>query len=573
MLTYSGLPLPSLNPIIQQVVLNYIPTALATLLEPTWVLLTRLACVMRPLEELRNGNARAQRSLLLKYTSVPPLLVGGRALKSRDVFLVTLTFTAVAANVLTVALSGLFTQEQVFRGETTGFPPAYLPNFPANNTSDPRAITLDNYNQNDAFYVASANFTNRTSLPPWTSQHYYFLPSLLNANLPNDGSVKVTLQATGFGADLDCQGMTTTPSDAMYAISFNPNATLLSFMTSTVLSGGSIAQCTTFGGATGPDPSKNYLSLAGNPQGRKALELTTLMQPLPNRNATVADQESCASLIVRGWVRANFSLGDQMDFASNLSNENLATISSTFISCRARPKSAVFNITTSPSGEILASTQVSPSTYDLPLSTNLTSALTTTSNNLGQQNQPVWHDDTFASDWSNYLFKTLTSSAAFLEAGSPPPSFDIASAVVNETYSRVFAIQMSLQSPQLASALPESPHIAAEVLTLERRVFMSETMFRISMAILCLDLIVAVLFYSRAPKPFLPRLPISIANQMAYFGGSHVVDDVRNAGGDLSELDMRGYRYGYGKYIGKDGKTHVGIEREPYVTNIAKKSP
>jgi hypothetical protein len=145
---------------------------------------------------------------------------------------------------------------------------AYLPNFPANNTSDPRAITLDNYNQNDAFYVASANFTNRTSLPPWTSQHYYFLPSLLNANLPNDGSVKVTLQATGFGADLDCQGMTTTPSDAMYAISFNPNATLLSFMTSTVLSDGSIAQCTTFGGATGPGPSKNYLSLAGNPQGR-----------------------------------------------------------------------------------------------------------------------------------------------------------------------------------------------------------------------------------------------------------------------------------------------------------------
>ena len=554
--------MPSLNPIIQQVVLNYIPTALATVLEPTWVLLTRLACVMRPLEELRKGNARAQRSLLLKYTSVPPPLVAWRASKSRDVFLVTLTFTAVAANVLTVALSGLFTQERVFRGETTTLPPTYLPNFLASNTSDPRALTLDSYDQNDAFYVASANFTNRTSLPPWTSQHYYFLPSRLNAALPSDGSVKITLQATGFGADLDCREMTTTPSDAMYAISFDTNATLLSFVTSTVLSDGSTAQCTTFGGATGPDPSKNYLNLAGNPQGRKALELTTLMRPLLDRNATVADQESCSSLIVRGWVRANFSLGDQTGFAS--------TVSSTFISCRARSKSAVFNITTSPSGEILASTQVSPSTYDLPLSTNLTLALTTTSNNLGQQDQPVWHDDTFASDWSNYLFKTLTSSTAFLEAGSPPPSFDIASAVVNETYARVFAIQMSLQSAQLASAPPESPRIAAEVLTLERRVFMSETMFHVSMAILCLDLIVAVVFYSRAPKPFLPRLPTSIASQMAYFGSSHVIDDVRNAGGDLSELDKRGYRYGYGKYIGKDGRTHVGIEREPYVTHLAK---
>src|SRR5436309_8202421 len=62
-------------------------------------------------------------------------------------------------------------------------------------------------------------------------------------------------------------------------------------------------------------------------------------------------------------------------------------------------------------------------------------------------------------------------------------------------------------SPQLTSAPSESPRIAAEVLTLERRVFMLETMFRVSMAIPCVDLIVAVLFYSRAPKP----LPATVA--------------------------------------------------------------
>jgi hypothetical protein len=49
-------------------------------------------------------------------------------------------------------------------------------------------------------------------------------------------------------------------------------------------------------------------------------------------------------------------------------------------------------------------------------------------------------------------------------------------------------------------------------------------------------------------------------SDIAYFAGSHVIDDVRDAGGDLRELYELGYRYGYGKYIGQDGWGHVGIE-------------
>lgn len=52
------------------------------MLEPTWVMLTRLACMMRSLEKLRNGNALSPKSLFLKYTSVPPPLVVWRAMRS-----------------------------------------------------------------------------------------------------------------------------------------------------------------------------------------------------------------------------------------------------------------------------------------------------------------------------------------------------------------------------------------------------------------------------------------------------------------------------------------------------------
>ena len=82
-----------------------------------------------------------------------------------------------------------------------------------------------------------------------------------------------------------------------------------------------------------------------------------------------------------------------------------------------------------------------------------------------------------------------------------------------------------------------------------------------------------IVFYWRISKPFLPRMPINIASQIAFFAGNHVMNDVQNAGGDFRELDRRGYRYGYGRYIGKDGKVHLGVEREPYVIRPEKARP
>ena len=74
-----GLPLPSGNPVVTNVVLNYVPVTFATLLESFWVLLNRSLCVLKPFEELRNGEAMASASVDLKYTSLPRPLVLLRA--------------------------------------------------------------------------------------------------------------------------------------------------------------------------------------------------------------------------------------------------------------------------------------------------------------------------------------------------------------------------------------------------------------------------------------------------------------------------------------------------------------
>jgi hypothetical protein len=50
-------------------------------------------------------------------------------------------------------------------------------------------------------------------------------------------------------------------------------------------------------------------------------------------------------------------------------------------------------------------------------------------------------------------------------------------------------------------------------------------------------------------------MPVNIASQIAFFAGSHMMDDVQNTGGDL---DRKGYRYGYGRYVGKRWKDAFG---------------
>ena len=98
------------------------------------------------------------------------------------------------------------------------------------------------------------------------------------------------------------------------------------------------------------------------------------------------------------------------------------------------------------------------------------------------------------------------------------------------------------------------------------------------------------MFYWTAPKAFLPQLPTSIATQMGYFAGSRLVDDVLNAdvsdrrSGTLTKdgvtsrdlefddklraFDRQGWRYRYGKYIGRDGWLRMGIERVPFVVSL-----
>ena len=517
------------------------------------------------MEELQNGAAQARRSLQLNYTSLPPQLVFFHALGSRHFLLAALSLTAVLANLLTVSLSGLFTQQAVFQSQSWPLQPTYQPAFRFvvdGKATSASFLFLSTFNPFDPVYIPLANLTNQTDLPAWTTDEFFFLPLQFETTLPDNGGLKLDFQSRGYGLDVECNELTAAPSKAMYSLSINANAAIANFTTHHEQGDGTTIDCVLDNEVAGES-----MILLGDPTGRKALEVMNTMTGSPDSTNLTEANDFCRPLIVKGWLRANMSFPENVSTSASdaLSPSNEASTEATMMACSLSFKSAQFNLTTSPTGKILQSTQVSPSTRaNAP---DFSYAIQFVAGAL-EPHGTSWHNDTLAADFLNYLILQLRGSRSFLNATLPPPTLAEASSATSNILKRLFTNQMSSMTALLALAPPETPPVPAQVQTLERRVFMSEPLYRISIAILSWNLVVAIVLYVRAPRAFLPRLPTSIASQIAYFAGSHVIDDVQRAGGDLRELDERGYRYGYGKYIGRDGWTHTGIERVPFVTKV-----
>ena len=120
-----------------------------------------------------------KRSLSLKYTSVPPALAVWRALQSRHFLLVLVCLTTLSVNILTIALSGIFsprtcnsTTQRSFNRKFEAqlqipYNGAYYSGFFAteSNISDPAA-----------FYVAKSTLSDGGGFPAWTTHDYFFAP-------------------------------------------------------------------------------------------------------------------------------------------------------------------------------------------------------------------------------------------------------------------------------------------------------------------------------------------------------------------------------------------------------------
>lgn len=550
-----GLPLPSQNRFVRQMLQNYVPTIIATIIEPVWILLNRIVCTMQPFEGLRSGNAPTQRSIGLNYSSLPPQLVVIKALRARHFILAAVCMLSLLANVLAIAFSGMFNEEAAALSRPTFATPKFEARFPTD---------VDNLTDSgpNTFYSAMANFTSATPMPAWASDDAFYIPVELPSNLNSSDTFRV--ETASLELDPDC----------------HPHAGLWNY----TFGGERLANMTlTLSGRSGPVScvSRRIIVATASfptPCSEQSLALEVFMPMDAYDGAGSEERDECQQLIVGVWARKP---------GYDLCNDDVVTLTdddATVMVCRPRLISGNVNVTVT-GDNLVTEVQNHDEQATLDPASDSTGdlkqvLLQATRSLFGQKangiitSQPyggTWHNDSFPSDWTSYIMKHIDSDSGILDPNSPPPDVNMAIALFTKAYRKTSAIWLSLNHEKLL--VPTDAHTTTVVGTImhhEIRIMVSESMVILSITILALYILIAFAVYLQQPARFLPRMPTTIASDLALFAASKAVDEMGpTTATDHDEWpDIARLRFGYGPFVGTDGKHHVGIERSPYVSSL-----
>ncbi|CAK4033135.1 Hypothetical predicted protein [Lecanosticta acicola] len=571
--THGGLPLPSSSTMTRQVVENYIPIALATFLEPFWLVLNRLLGLLQPFEELRKGNASASNSIELDYSSLPPQLLLARALRAGHYVLGLLCSMALLANALSVALGGIMYEGTMSMTHTdifichkdariralngTGLP------FNTNQTANSQGGTTS-----APFYREMSNLTAGTPLPPWADVQYAYVP--IDISSANDtASLRLTTQA--FGASLDCQAVQTTGDDR-YTMSFDPDAAVIYLSLTVKNSEGQEIDCTNSKPWTRSySTAQTSLDYVRDSQsGHVALELNGMLASNTSRENNLF----CRQHFLSGWIRADWkAIGGKNASISDrgLPNMSLQSVNATLLLCKPLIHIGPAEIVVDSTGRVqrLLSANTTSSSSPSSLDQYFTS---TPQDLIAQANQflidsdATWHNDAFPSDYINYLMREIQPDTSLLDPSSPVPPANRTAASLSEIYARLFAILLSTNADQLLVDTPQDKKTTVQITNPETRILISTPAFLVTELILLAYIATTILFYKRRPWRILPRLPSTVASNIAFFAGSRALQEQQTGmRREERKRTRESWRWGYGKFVDVTGKEGIGIEREPFV--------
>ncbi|SMY26982.1 unnamed protein product [Zymoseptoria tritici ST99CH_1A5] len=567
-----GLPLPSQSTFVRQLVQNYIPIALATAIEPLWLVLNRFLGLLQPFDELRKGNAPSRKSVELDYSSLPPQLLFGRAMKAGHYLLAIVCFMVLLANVLAVALSGLMHEGSAnvtTSGDllTTKAPMFRLLNGTGLPFNTDEAHNSQGGTTSEPFYREMSNLTAGTPMPSWTTDQYAFLPLEIGAM---NETASANVQTTAFGAVLDCEQMQTTGAQN-YSLKFSPTGLDAFLSVFLEQEDGTIVNCTDFGKWSG-----DRLQDLTDPQpGRVALELGAMLAS----NKSVSEDLFCRQHILAGWLRVDWKTiegevrsGPGLSYYSDR-NMTIVSRNETMLLCRPQLQVSPATVAVDSTGRVKKVVSLSNQ------STELQSYFTTTPSDLiAQANQfladngGTWHKDAYPSDFLNYLIRTSTNDTTLLDASLPIPSPEHAAEQISKIYSKLFALLIGTNTGLLFEDAEIKDRVPVLLTTPHTRILISLPAFIVTEAILLFYVFTTCLFYARRPWRILPRLPSTVASIIAYFAASRSLQEVAGQSRSRAETKQARstWKWGYGSFIGSDGRKHTGIEREPLIRPLKK---
>lgn len=547
------------------------------MIEPMWILINRLLCMLQPLEELRSCNAKPSKSIDLDYASLPPQLVIFKALRSKHFVLAAVCTMALLANLLAVAFAGIFKQNptEVHYASSFDMPFQYKV-VSINGSVGPDGGGPSDYKPSgafrggdgqDQFLIAESNFTRNTSLPAWTDDRAFYLPAFSeDTDDIRHNSTDYQFAVNALGAELDC---TELKFGKNFEASITEDQGFMNGAMSIVLPGQSgDVRCSSPNFHLEAVPrDKNHCVPGGS-----SLEFVTILQP--RVNATQQEREICMANIILAWLR------DPPGSCAIFGRHELGPEKSLFIQCRPRVVTGTAKIRVDRSGQLQR--PASDFRSESAMGDNMAKLFSNDPVNLiGQSNAYLFknsegsgfHNNTIAYDNINYFISRVSNSKRLIDPKEPVPAFSDVIGPLQKTYSKLFAIWLATNKKKLLlSTTKETPiEMRGSRIEIEQRLFVSVPLFLIAEVILCTYAIVAIWVYLRRPGQYLARLPTSVAAVIALFAASAAVQDMQGTSHlDKKErgehLEKLNSRYGYGSFLGfADGRVHIGIDKTPFV--------
>ena len=546
---------------MSQIIFSFIPTVIATLLEPFWVLVGRYLALYQPYIELRRGNASPASSLGLKYTNTPPVLIAPRALRHGHILLFLASMLVITANILTVALGGIFDRSsQPFTSDIT----VTYPLTTSINTEMQTAITYEGdlvktfaKNLEEHWLIVKSNVVEGTELPAWVTDEFYFLP--FEWGLGNKTGLRTSI-TQGYGGSLTCQLL---PGNAFQQGQMGP--TYLRINVTMPIPNGDSVGCL----------STNLWDVQLVKPGIHPFAVEGVWGLEASNGSDQKAMQACHSLILAGWGRGEANQSDIAGTTAASRNISVNMESSTTILCSQKISTGDFRVTVDGEGRVKRFKLIGELKYNDPRIFNHSTSVGNFTAQLAMllRVSPrkgldliIMHNDNSSHSFSQFIGEYLINKT-LSDPSTPSPSFEDAEKALSKFYKRFFPIVLAQSRNTIFVATSNvSRSEVGQLESFHPRMSMDPGMFYIAVAILGFQLIAGTIVFASTPRPFLPRFPYNLASEISFFYASSALCDLAGTANMSSAMRSRhlkrlGGTYGYGKFKGSDGESHIGIER------------
>jgi hypothetical protein len=564
--------LPSQKTITLNIITKYLPTAIATLIEPMWILINRLLCVLQPLESLQGSRASAIASISLNYSSLPPQLMITKALRAGHLMIALVCAMSLLSNLLATSFAGLFYQQAIRITQPSLFSPPFDARF--ENISRPEGGSADRASMMESFgypgdrldrkviapFLASeTNYTRNTTLPAWVDEGAMYLPFMNPRTIMQAQEGSYRARTKYFTADPNCKPLTFERDYKLGLASDEAKSKKNAFGTflraNVISKNGTAISCTA-----------SIFQDTWLPRGPTAVELLSELSTSISMSKPISEYDTCRSAALVGWMR-------MVDFEQARSNNTF------LIACR--PKLVVGEADIHVDRNGVLQSRATNRTLDPDQSLEALSRYTTNGLDhlIAHSNQAIfigqfagYHNDSLTGEKFHYFINRAAGHLSFTNPDEPLPIYEDVIGPLTKAYQRLFAIWLSVNRDSLfIPATQNTVQVSGFIVAPEQRLFLVTPLVIISETILGIYILMSILVYLSRPGRYLSRMPDSLAAVIALSASSAATRDLQetshmtNGERDkyLKDLDAQ---YGYGSYIGGDGSVHVGIEKVPFVS-------